>query len=427
MHTNETRPIGPTNTPRATLMFLGIVFLAIGVIALGIGGSGLLEALRYRWQSVQIAAVVTGKTIRRATAASDTSYELRYRFTLADKTIADHTETVPVHVWEGVEQGLPVAVEYRRGETIAARVIRDTSRENRKTIAAIVIGAAMTFIAIVAFTSKRVRGSLEAHASVSSEAARIESAPLSASPIAGIQRDRSYWFLARHSFGFWFGAIASVIGLLFFFAGGIPLYNDWRFAREGRSTTGLVLTKEIKRSGMGRGRSSEAKRYEATYRFTVEGRTVEGRDELSREAWERLVEREAVQVRYRPARVVANRLAGARPWKHKIPFTLVGSVLIAVGGTAFGRAVRDARLEWRLRAHGVAAQGTITELQPRNLKVNEVQLWRLQYQFSDFLGRRHVKTIDLPESEAELWSVGQSGRVLYDSARPADAVWVGRE
>jgi hypothetical protein len=74
-------------------------------------------------------------------------------------------------------------------------------------------------------------------------------------------------------------------------------------------------------------------------------------------------------------------------------------------------------MHWR---HSIVVKKRVTPIVAR-------QLWRLQYQFSDFLGRRHVKTIDLPESEAKLWSVGQSGCVLYDSARPADALWIGRE
>ena len=76
-------------------------------------------------------------------------------------------------------------------------------------------------------------------------------------------------------------------------------YDDWRFAGEARSIDGIVLTKEIRRSGSGRSRSSETKHYEATYRFTVDSQTIEGRDELRQEAWSRLIEREPVEVLYR--------------------------------------------------------------------------------------------------------------------------------
>jgi hypothetical protein len=33
----------------------------------------------------------------------------------------------------------------------------------------------------------------------------------------------------------------------------------------------------------------------------------------------------------------------------------------------------------------------------------------------------------MPQHEANLWKVGDVGGVLYDSTRPTDAVWLGRE
>jgi hypothetical protein len=39
----------------------------------------------------------------------------------------------------------------------------------------------------------------------------------------------------------------------------------------------------------------------------------------------------------------------------------------------------------------------------------------------------HRNTIDIPADEAEQWKVGDSGKVLYDSKQPIEAVWLGRE
>jgi hypothetical protein len=80
-----------------------------------------------------------------------------------------------------------------------------------------------------------------------------------------------------------------------------------------------------------------------------------------------------------------------------------------------------------LRQHGVRTQGIVTELQERNVKINDVQQWRLHYEYSDFQGIRHPGTIDLPEDEAQGWKVGDAGAVLYDPSRPTEAVWLGRE
>ena len=69
----------------------------------------------------------------------------------------------------------------------------------------------------------------------------------------------------------------------------------------------------------------------------------------------------------------------------------------------------------------------MTELKPRNLKVNKARIWRLRYEFRDYQGRAHAQTVDVPESDAELWKVGDTGRVLYDPANPRDAIWLGRD
>jgi hypothetical protein len=73
----------------------------------------------------------------------------------------------------------------------------------------------------------------------------------------------------------------------------------------------MVLTKEIRRSGS---TGSETLHYEVTYRFAVPGETIEGRDELSLEDWERLVEREPADVLYLAQKPSHNRLTGHRPW-----------------------------------------------------------------------------------------------------------------
>jgi hypothetical protein len=235
---------------------------------------------------------------------------------------------------------------------------------------------------------------------------------------------QSFWPVARRSTTFWIGGILLLIGLPFLLVSLYLFYDDWRFAQEARPTQGMVLTKEIRLTGESRSRT---KHYEATYRFMAEGGTYEGRDELSHAEWQRLVEREPVGVLYRPTKPSSNHLAGHSAWLLKAIFGLVGSVCVLVGGTLFVRAIRSAKLEWRLRQHGVRAAGTVTQLHARNVKVNNVQLWRLYYEYGDFLGRRHVKTIDVPEDKAQEWKVGDVGVLLYDSARPSEAVWRGRD
>ncbi len=62
----------------------------------------------------------------------------------------------------------------------------------------------------------------------------------------------------------------------------------------------------------------------------------------------------------------------------------------------------------------------------RNLRINDVQQYRLDVEYRDFQGHPHVTTIDMAEDEAQQWKVGDAGSVLYDPARPTEVVWLGR-
>ncbi len=231
------------------------------------------------------------------------------------------------------------------------------------------------------------------------------------------------------SFGFWFGGIFLLVGLPLFVTSLFLFYDDWRFSQDARSTAGTVLTKSIRQSNVSRssnGRRSPRMHYEVTYRFSVEGHTLEGRDELTQEDWERLKEHGPVPVLYLPQQLSSSRLAGHPPRLMKVMFGLIGSVFTLIGGTVVVRSVRGARLEERLRLHGVSTQGTVTELGVGFLKVNDVQQWRLHFEYRDYQGHRHVKTIGVPEDEARQWKVGDVGTVMYESARPTEAVWLGR-
>ncbi len=102
----------------------------------------------------------------------------------------------------------------------------------------------------------------------------------------------------RKSFGSWFGGIFLLVGVLLFAAGIFRFYDDWRFAQEARPTQGTVLRKErTESSSTGTdGIRSRTTTYEVTYRFTVEGAILEGRDELPYAAWDRLKEGEPADV-----------------------------------------------------------------------------------------------------------------------------------
>ena len=399
---------------------MGIVLLFVGTIFLLIGGRTALQERRYRQQSVQVEGVATGKTLRHATLTSSTSYEISYRFTRADGRTHTQTESVPVHLWERIERESPLAVEYFPDRPESARAVRDTSGEQATAIGALGIGGILVLIALGMFTAA---GRRRGHQPGPHDLGTPSLEPAASISTVMISPQTSFWPLARRSSGFWFGGFFLVVSLPFVLAGLFLVFTDWQFAREARPTQGMVLTKDIRTSG----RKSRTKHYEATYRFTAGGAEVEGRDELPRETWERLREREPVGVRYLPQRPSSSHLSDYSPGFRNALVGLLGAVFAVVGGRILMRSIRHARLEWHLRQHGLSTNGTVIELVDRHLKVNGIRQWRLHYEYRDTQGHRHVGTADLGDDEVQQWKVGDTGSVLFDSQRPAQAVWYGRE
>lgn len=393
---------------RASLIVIGAAFLFTGGLFLAIAGNRLIEERRYEQRGVRVDAIALDKNLHRATDDSGTRYELEYRFRLASGEAHERSQPVPVHVWERIEVGMPVAVEYLRGEPSSVRVVKD-DRDREPVMPWLPIGAVLVLGGLAAI--KRV---------FKRDVVDTRSAPPPRDPV--VAQEPSFWPLARRTFGFWFGGMILLVGLFFFLAGVAQLYIEVAFARTASVTNGIVLTKDIKRSG----KQNRTKRYEATYRYTVAGNTFEGRDGVSFEGWKALNEREESQVLFLPQRPTWSRLAVPRPWLVEALFALIGALVTGIGGSFFIGAIRYARLEWRLRQSGVSTPGTVVELRERNIKINGVRQWRLHYQYRDLRGHAHDKTIDVPEDEAHQWKVGDAGKVLYDSAQPGAAVWLGR-
>jgi hypothetical protein len=82
----------------------------------------VLEQRQYRQQGVRVEAIATGKTLRRATTTTDTAYEITYQFNLSEGGRHQQTESVAVPLWERVERGSHLTVEYVPGAPASARV-----------------------------------------------------------------------------------------------------------------------------------------------------------------------------------------------------------------------------------------------------------------------------------------------------------------
>jgi hypothetical protein len=317
-----------------------------------------------------------------------------------------------VHVWENVERGATLPVEYLRDDPASVRVPQPIDWPTSALWLG--IGAVLICGGVVAVRAAFRRPSEDA-----------ETEAIDQVPVVNIAAEPSYWPTARRSLGFWTGAVCLVVGIPLAGAGCFTLFDDWRFQRSATATDGTVLTKKIRKSQR-RGRT-RIRGYEATYRFTVDGRIYEGRDQISRDGWQPLREQEPTRVRYRPRDPSDNRLDAPRPWLRRTVVLLVGLLFSGIGGFLFIGAIRRARLEWRLSREGARTEGTITDCFDRNVVIDGVRQWRLRYEFCDQHGRRHQNTTDLPEDDAARWTVGATGLVLYDPAQPDEAMWIGQE
>jgi len=160
--------------------------------------------------------------------------------------------------------------------------------------------------------------------------------------------------ITAKNFWFWFGGIWLAVGLVFLtvaVAVGIDRANrNELLAAEGVTTIGTVITKSI---------SSDRNRqpvYRVTFDFeTRRGDTMRASAALAAEAWDALVEREAIDVTYVPERPEIHRVPGESAAATFISFVfgLVGAVLSAIGGFVLVHARRTANSV----APGAAASG----------------------------------------------------------------------
>jgi hypothetical protein len=394
---------------RAPLIVLAVAFLFVGGLFFLIGGRPLLEAWRYR-HAIRVEAVVTAAALRPATETSGTRYEISYH-AIAEGRATDRTEAVPVHLWESAGASSRAPVEYLPGRPETVRVSIEDAAATRKSI----IFAAIGTLLIAGGTAAATRA---ARRRPPTDAPRAVDAP-----IAIRAHPTSYWPRARRSPQFWTGAIILVVATPLVIATLPQILEEWRFARSGVSTDGMILTKDIMRSG----RSTRSRGYGVTYRVMVPEGAFENRVAMPFDRWSRLNERQTVEVLYLPERPAMNRLTGSQEWKGAAVLGTIGSAFFLVGATMFRRSVRQARLAWRLEQRGAAATAVIVEIADRHLKINEVRQFRLRYEYDDFQARRHSATHDMAEEEALRWNVGDKGAVRYDPGRPADSIWLGRE
>lgn len=109
---------------RSVLLWIGTLFLILGLVFLTIGIRASLEEHAYKTQGLDAQAVVLDKTLVRANRQDNarTQYLVTYRFTSANGEESDGTADVPVEEWERLEPGQAFPVKYLPDKANSSRV-----------------------------------------------------------------------------------------------------------------------------------------------------------------------------------------------------------------------------------------------------------------------------------------------------------------
>lgn len=227
---------------------------------------------------------------------------------------------------------------------------------------------------------------------------------------------------------FWtiFGSLWFGVGSLFVVVGGLVLWHDAstdaRLAREGVAASAVVLSK--KRTG-----SKDDPKFTLEYRFDAGSGVIESSTEVDGALWDRLLEGEAVALRYVPAAPDVHRIAGEEGSRRMrgILFAAVGSLFALSGGLILWRRAARRRFVANLLREGTRTEGEVLEVVPTRFRVNRVPLWAIRYRYRDAAGNPHEgRTPPMAAEEAARWQPGERGEVLYERARPQRSLWCGR-
>jgi hypothetical protein len=232
--------------------------------------------------------------------------------------------------------------------------------------------------------------------------------------------------LAKRSPAFWAGAFLVVFGAIFLAVGWSIVREEQRYRTEGRTTSGVVLTKAIERatrSGSS-GRRTET-HYTVAYRFDAEGRTYAGTRRVSVGTWERLREQEPLQVEYVASDPTINRPVGETSDAQMYVFPGIGALAALIGAVLLLRSVSSASTKARVWSQGTSADATVSAVEETNVKVNRRPMWVVRYQYRDHSGHTHDGTSDyMAADKANAWKKGDSIRVRFDPHNPGTSVWI---
>jgi Protein of unknown function (DUF3592) len=219
----------------------------------------------------------------------------------------------------------------------------------------------------------------------------------------------------------WVGAFLLVFGLVFGTIGAAAGIEDARFAADGATAQGIVLSKDITHST-----NSSRTSYSIRYRFTLPSdQMYEGSSSIDSSDWDGLIEGGPVAVQYLVSDPSSNRIPTTGDVIFVVLFLAVGAGLVPGGGYLVWRASRTLREDRRLLRVGTEARATVAVVEPTSIWVNRRQQWVISYAYRDASGKEHRgRSWMMPADEAAMFNPGDEATILYDPDQPAQSLWV---
>lgn len=219
----------------------------------------------------------------------------------------------------------------------------------------------------------------------------------------------------------WIGMFLLLPGLIFGVLGSALLASDARFASEGVSAQGTVLSKDLKRATNSTGTSHSVR-----YRFILpDGRTFEGSDSVDAQDWERLDEGGPVAVQYLASDPSSNRTASTGSPAWDLLLLGLATATLLVGGYLVLRGTRALMEDRRLLRVGTRARATVGSIEPTNIWINRRVQWEIAYSYTDAAGQPHeTRSWSMPERQAKEFSRADRAAILYDPEEPGKSLWM---
>lgn len=225
-----------------------------------------------------------------------------------------------------------------------------------------------------------------------------------------------------------FGSVFLLLGVPILLLGRWSLVQEWRFAEQGKTADGTILSMRVEESSDSDNKKTLS--HILKYSFSdQQGRKVEYEDSINHSLYGTLKVGDKVTVQYLPDNPSINsRVVDGEENDTLSAYMLLGlgTFCSLVGIGALIPAWKNISKRRRLARDGAVTEGTITSIEEGSLEVNDVRQYRISYTYRDRHGKVHAGISHNMEPHiAREWSVGEKGKVRFHKTQSELSEWVG--